>query len=139
MYVTSLEQKLNWHHRFGHSSAELVKKMIVNVDTEFCVPCLKGKLNRNASGVRPDKPMAKIHMDSVGPLETRSVLKHRGFALLTDGYTHYRWILLWKKKSEIPSLIIKKLTELKNTLLENVKCIHSDQGTEFKQKEVERF
>ena len=77
-------------------------------------------------------------MDSVS-MEARSVHKYTGFTTVTDSFSRYRWVVLFRKKSDIPYLVVNKIKQLANITGKPVKVIKCDGGTEFRNTTSNNF
>ena len=86
------------------------------------------------------RPLDKLHFDTCGPFEVLSREKYLGFVTVVDEVTRFRWILLVRSRAEIPEKIIELIEGLEHRHEGfKVKCLRSDQGTEFKNKRLETF
>ena len=149
---------LRWHHVLGHPNMDALKLLLngsnnlegvrytENKKIEFCEGCLKGKMT---NAVIPKVSMnntfiakqagEKLHLDSVGPITPRGVHGEKGFLLITDDFSRYKTVLFYKKKSDLPVLLIAKLKEILNVHRKNICVLHSDMGTEILTNEVKEF
>ena len=150
-----------WHNRFGHISKDYLTKMKQgkmcygldfgsSEELSLCHGCAKGNLKRfpvrreldvnKADVYVAQKPLEKLHLDTCGPFEVQSRDKFKGFLAVTDEVTRFRWSILIKSRSEIPESLmdlIEKLESRHEGL--KVRCLRSDQGTEFTNKRLEEF
>ena len=83
----------------------------LKVEKSYCSGCLKGKQANKfickEQVEKPETPLEKLHMDTCGPLEVPGRNGEKGFLLITDGATSYRWVYAIKSKQEIPNEIIR--------------------------------
>ena len=137
-----IDPGLLWHFRLGHPSKSVEKhlKNLKNITIGCitpCVSCIQGKMTRssirsqahNRRG-KSSLPLGRLHCDSIGPLNVES----NGFRyclLVTDEFTHYRWVVGYSSKQTAPDLLIDLLKRLLNTTTYRIQYFRSDQGTEL--------
>ncbi|GKC12209.1 putative ribonuclease H-like domain-containing protein [Tanacetum coccineum] len=114
------ESKL-WHRRLGHKGKQ------------HKASC-KTKLVSSIS-----QPLQMLHMDLFGPTSVRSI-NHKTYCLVvTDDFSRFSWVFFLATKSETSGILKKFITEIENQLNHKVKVIRSDNGTEFKNREMDEF
>ncbi|GJV98325.1 putative ribonuclease H-like domain-containing protein [Tanacetum coccineum] len=80
-----------------------------------------------------------LHMDLFGPTSIRSI-NHKTYCLVvTDHFSRFSWVFFLATKSETSGILKKFITKLENQLNHKVKLIRSNNGTEFKNKEMDEF
>ncbi|GJY78397.1 putative ribonuclease H-like domain-containing protein [Tanacetum coccineum] len=80
-----------------------------------------------------------LHMDLFGPTSVRSI-NHKTYCLVvTDDFSRFSWVFFLATKSETSGILKKFITEVENQLNHKVKVIRSDNGTEFKNREMDEF
>ena len=153
LLVPRQTQRLLWHHRLGHCGHNALSKSpqaTVGVPMKFpsedmhCIGCLEGRMTERPmprrSGSSPAKlPCEKLHLDLAGPFPVRSVFHEVGYCMVTDDKTKFRWILLYKKKSDVPGKIVDLLMQIKVQFRAKIRRLHSDQGTEFTNDTINNF
>ncbi|GKA00341.1 putative ribonuclease H-like domain-containing protein [Tanacetum coccineum] len=78
-------------------------------------------------------------MDLFGPTSVRSI-NHKTYCLVvTDDFSRFSWVFFLATKSETSGILKKFITEVENQLNHKVKVIRSDNGTEFKNREMDEF
>ncbi|GJW80569.1 putative ribonuclease H-like domain-containing protein [Tanacetum coccineum] len=83
--------------------------------------------------------MNMLHMDLFGPTSVRSI-NHKTYCLVvTDDFSRFSWVFFLATKSETSGILKKFITEVENQLNHKVKVIRSDNGTEFKNREMDEF
>jgi hypothetical protein len=136
------------HCRLGHMNEAYMKTLIQNkaikgLPEKFtpapqdmhtsCLPCIEAKTQAKphpAVGKKADAPLAKVHVDLVGPLPT-SLKGERYWLTIVDDCTRCGWTVLLHTKEQAKHRIIEwvvlveKQTELK------LKHLHGDRGGEF--------
>ena len=78
-------------------------------------------------------------MDLFGPTMTTSLGGRKYGLVIVDDYSHFTWVLFLAHKDEAFSLFSKFYKKITNEKNSTVVCIHSDHGTEFKNKYFEEF
>ena len=148
-----------WHWRLGHPSKKIMNKMIKEKavtgikciennkqESSICEGCLHGKMKREAVPKRtkkhrfiPKKVGEKLHLDLFGPVKVESCRKERGFLLVTDDLSGYRWVYALNAKSQAKHKIISLIMKLQKQVDSEVKVLHCDRGGEFINKELRQF
>ncbi|GKA62971.1 putative ribonuclease H-like domain-containing protein [Tanacetum coccineum] len=108
-----------------------------------CVACQKGKQHKASCKTKLvrsiSQPLQMLHMDLFGPTSVRSI-NHKTYCLVvTDDFSRFSWVFFLATKSETSGILKKFITEIENQLNHKVKVIRSDNGTEFKNREMDEF
>nr|GEU45071.1 hypothetical protein [Tanacetum cinerariifolium] len=142
------------HRRLGHINIKtmniLVKGNLVRglptkvfeIDNT-CVAYKKGKQHRASCKTKPissmDQPLYRLHIDLFRPNFVKSMNKKSYCLVVTDDYSRFTWVFFLASKDET-SLILKTfITGLENQLSLKVKVIRSDNGTEFKNHDLNQL
>nr|GEX70325.1 Gag-Pol polyprotein [Tanacetum cinerariifolium] len=72
-----------------------------------------------------------LHMDLCGPMRVQSANGKKYILLIVDDYSRFTWVKCLKSKDEAPDFIIKFLKMIQVRLKVPVRCIRTDNGTEF--------
>jgi hypothetical protein len=130
-----------WHRRFGHAShAKLseINKIFPFVhftkSSDPCDICFFAKQKRlpfTLSNHVSKQNFDLIHMDIWGPISVPSMLGFKYFLTIVDDKSRFTWIYLLKLKSEASTYIKHFCSMVKTQFETNIKCIRSDNGTEF--------
>ncbi|GJZ72430.1 putative ribonuclease H-like domain-containing protein [Tanacetum coccineum] len=112
--ATSDESKL-WHRRLGHINFKTMNKLV------------KGNLVRGL----PSK-LFEIYQTCVA---CQIGKQHRA----SYDYSRFSWILFLATKDETSGILKSFITEVENLIDQRVKVIRYDNGTEFKNKEMNQF
>ncbi|CAJ2666297.1 unnamed protein product [Trifolium pratense] len=144
--VHSLESHKNsdcnvWHKRFGHASndklIELNKKFPFVKISNSSVPCdacffaKQKRLPFTLSSTKSASNFDLVHMDIWGPLAIPSMLGFKYFLTVVDDRSRFTWIYLMKVKSEASTHIKSFYAMVKTQFNCNIKCIRTDNETEF--------
>ncbi|GKB79681.1 putative ribonuclease H-like domain-containing protein [Tanacetum coccineum] len=140
--ATSNESK-HWHRRLGHLNFKTLNKLVKGnlvrglpsklfENDQTCVACQKGKQHRASCKSKTENsislPLHLLHMDLFGPTFVKSLMKKMYCLVVTDDYSKMRLDIL---KSFI--------TGIENLVDHKVKVIRCDNGTEFKNREMNQF
>ncbi|GJR02833.1 putative ribonuclease H-like domain-containing protein [Tanacetum coccineum] len=151
--ATSDESKL-WHRRLGHINFKNLNKLVkgnlvrglpskVFKNDHTCVACHKGKQHRASCKAKLERlitePLHTLHMDLFGPTSVKSI-NHASYCLvITDDCTRFSWVFFLASKDETSSIIQSFIRQIENQLNHRVKIIRSDNGTEFKNRNMLEF
>ncbi|GJZ37891.1 putative ribonuclease H-like domain-containing protein [Tanacetum coccineum] len=136
-------QDIDWGFvAFGGSArGGLPSKIFENDHT--CVACQKGKQHKASckaklvSSIR--QPLQMLHMDLFGPTSVRSINHKTYFLVVTDDFSRFSWVFFLAFKDETSGILKRFITEIENQLNHKVKVIRSDNGTKFKNREMNEF
>ncbi|GJR32619.1 putative ribonuclease H-like domain-containing protein [Tanacetum coccineum] len=98
-------------------------------------PSCKAKLERLIT-----EPLHTLHMDLFGPTSVKSI-NHASYCLvITDDCTRFEWGILFGRLSMNEWQFLQTfIRQIKNQLSHRVKIIRSDNGTEFKNRDMLEF
>ncbi|GJZ22546.1 putative ribonuclease H-like domain-containing protein [Tanacetum coccineum] len=151
--ATSDESKL-WHRRLGHINFKTMNKLIKRnlvrglpsklfKNNQTCVACQKEKQHRASCKSKTvssiSQPLHMLHMDLFGPTFVKSLMKRMYFLVVTDDYSRFSWVFFLATKDEISGILKSFITRVENLIDQRVKVIRCDNGTEFKNKEMNQF
>ncbi|MCO5603674.1 hypothetical protein L7F22_057825 [Adiantum nelumboides] len=143
-----------WHKRLGHfrhhSIMHLKKEGLVeglptfqvNEEPNLCPSCQFGKQQRrrfNKSTYRARQPLELIHSDVWGPSQTTSMGGAHYFLTFVDDMSRKVWVYFLKNKSEVFSYFKQFKAMVEKECGRFIKTLRSNQGGEFKSKEIEEF
>nr|GEV36042.1 putative ribonuclease H-like domain-containing protein [Tanacetum cinerariifolium] len=143
-----------WHRRLGHINFKTIDKLVkgnfvkglptkVFENENTCVACKKGKQHRASCKTKSvssvDQPLFRLHMDLFGPTFVKSLNKKSYFLVITDDYSRFTWVFFLATKDETSPILRTFITGLENQLSLKVKVIRSDNGTEFKNSDLNQF
>nr|GFA59193.1 putative ribonuclease H-like domain-containing protein [Tanacetum cinerariifolium] len=119
----------------------LPTKVFKNDNT--CVACKKGKQHRASCKTKPvssvDQPLFRLHMDLFEPTFIKSLNKKSYCLVIIDDYSRFTWVFFLATKDETSPILKTFITGLENQLSLKVKVIRSDNGTEFKNSDLNQF
>ncbi|GJY43320.1 putative ribonuclease H-like domain-containing protein [Tanacetum coccineum] len=151
--ATSDESKM-WHRRLGHINFKNLNKLVkgnlvrglpskVFRNDHTCVACHKGKQHRASCKAKLERlitePLHTLHMDLFGPTSVKSI-NHASYCLvITDDCTRFSWVFFLASKDETSGILQNFIRQIENQLNHRVKIIRSDNGTEFKNRDMLEF
>ncbi|GKA45763.1 putative ribonuclease H-like domain-containing protein [Tanacetum coccineum] len=108
-----------------------------------CVACQKGKQHKASCKTKTvssiSQPLQMLHMDLFGPTFVKSIMKKMYCLVVTDDFSRFSWVLFLATKDETSGILKAFITGIENQINHRVKIIRCDNGTEFKNKEMNQF
>nr|GEX00817.1 hypothetical protein [Tanacetum cinerariifolium] len=150
----TLDESNLWHRRLGHVNFKTINKLVkgnlvrglptkVFTNNNSCVACKKGKQHRASCKSKTvssvDQPQFRLHMDLFGPTFVKSLSKKSYCLVITDDYSRFSWVFFLASKEETPSVLKTFIVGLENLLSLKVKIVRCDNGTEFKNSDLNQF
>ncbi|GKB03804.1 putative ribonuclease H-like domain-containing protein [Tanacetum coccineum] len=151
--ATSDEFKL-WHRRLGHLNFKTMNKLVKGnlvrglpsklfENDQTCVACQKEKQHRASCKSKTENsislPLHLLHMDLFGPTFIKSLMKKMYCLVVIDDYSRFTWVFFLATKDETSGILKSFITGIENLVDHKVKVIRCDNGTEFKNKEMNQF
>ncbi|GKA27354.1 putative ribonuclease H-like domain-containing protein [Tanacetum coccineum] len=151
--ATSDESKL-WHRRLGHLNFKTMNKLVKGnlvrglpsklfENDETCVACQKGKQHRASCKSKTENsislPLHLLHMNLFGPTLVKSLMKKMYCLVVIDDYSRFTWVFFLATKDETSGILKSFITGIENLVDHKVKVIRCDNGTEFKNREMNQF
>ncbi|GJU34718.1 retrovirus-related pol polyprotein from transposon TNT 1-94 [Tanacetum coccineum] len=119
----------------------LPSKLFENDQT--CVACQKGKQHRASCKSKTENlislPLHLLHMDLFGPTFVKSLMKKMYCLVVIDDYSRFTWVFFLATKDETSGILKSFITGIENLVDHKVKVIRCDNGTEFKNREMNQF
>ncbi|GJW84955.1 putative ribonuclease H-like domain-containing protein [Tanacetum coccineum] len=148
--ATSDESNM-WHMRLGHINFKNLNKLVkgnlvrglpskVFKNNHTCVACQKGKQHKASCKAKLERtitvPLHTLHMDLFGPTSMKSI-NHACYCLvITDDCTRFCWVFFLTSKDQTSSILQTFIKQIENQLNHRVKILRSDNGTEFKNRDM---
>ncbi|GMF32340.1 unnamed protein product [Phytophthora lilii] len=141
-----------WHARMDHLNMDALAKTqrattgmpIMNKNSmALCGGCMKGKQmvarfpSRSIS--KTTKVLQLVHTDVMGPMKKKSKGGTRYVLRFVDDYSRFVVAFFITKKSEVPAKFKMLMNLYENQWGEKIKCLRSDNGTEFINKEMDKL
>jgi hypothetical protein len=80
-----------------------------------------------------------LHIDLFGPIAYISIGANKNGFVIIDDYFYLTWVFFLHDKGETQEVIKKFLKRAQNEFDAKVKKIRSDNGTEFKNTQIENY
>nr|GEU86048.1 hypothetical protein [Tanacetum cinerariifolium] len=149
----TLDESNLWHRRLAHVNFKTLNKLVkANLvrglptkvfENNSCVTCKKGKQHRASYKTKPvssvDQPLFRLHMDLFGPTFVKSLNKKSYCLVIIDDYSRFTWVFFLASKDKTCPILKTSITGLENQLSLTVKVIRIDNGTEFKNSNLNQF
>ena len=149
--LSEISMKL-WHGRFGHVNVQSLKKAassesvvgMRNVEYEKfdCESCADGKQHKTSfpkSVNQSSELLQVVHSDVCGPMETDSLGGSRYFATFIDDKSKFVHVYFMSHKSKVTEVFKKFCNMAENQTERRIKTLRSDNGGEYRSKEMEKF
>jgi transposase InsO family protein len=86
-----------------------------------------------------DRPLELLHMDLFGPIAYISIGGSKYCLVIVDDYSRFTWVFFLQEKSQTQEALKGFLRRAQNEFGLRIKKIRSDNGTEFKNSQIEGF
>ena len=100
-----------------------------------CEGCNLGKHHKDSflAGMswRATQPLALVHSDICGPMETVSLGGNRYFLTFIDDYSRKTWVYFLKQKSEAVAVFKEFIAYAEKQSGYTLKVLHTDRGGEY--------
>ncbi|GKF11325.1 putative ribonuclease H-like domain-containing protein [Tanacetum coccineum] len=110
---------------------------------QTCVACQKGKQHRAFYKSKTENsinlPLHLLHMDLFGPTFVKSLMKKMYCLVVTNDYSRFTWVFFLATKNETSGILKSFIIGIENLVDHKVKVIRCDNGTEFKNREINQF
>ncbi|KAI3692410.1 hypothetical protein L6452_32225 [Arctium lappa] len=150
----SLDESSLWHRRMCHMNFKTIKKLVKNnlvrglpqkvfSCDDHCVVCPKGKQHKTSHKSKEintiSSPLNLLHMDLFDPTNVMSIGKKSYCLVIVDDFSRFTWVYFLRTKDETSGLIKSFVLRVENQTNLRVKVIRSDNGTEFKNNDLNSF
>jgi transposase InsO family protein len=134
--MKNLHKLLKGEHILGLTNVHFEKDMI-------CSACQAEKQvgvhNSHKNIMTTDSPLELLHMDLFGPITYKSIGESKYCLVILDDYSRFTWVFFLQEKSQTQETLKRFLRWAQNELGLRIKKIRSDNGTEFKNSQIEGF
>jgi transposase InsO family protein len=86
-----------------------------------------------------ERPLELLHMDLFSPIAYISIDRSKYCLVIVDDYSRFTWVFFLQKKSQTQETLNKFLRQAQNEFELRIKKIRSDNGTKFKNSQIEGF
>ena len=143
-----------WHRRLAHVGMKNLHKLLkgehviglTNVQFEKDRPCAACQAGKQVGGAHHSKnvmttsrPLELLHMDLFRPVAYLSIGGSKYGLVIVDDFSRFTWVFFLQDKSETQGTLKRFLRRAQNEFELKVKKIRSDNGSEFKNLQVEEF
>jgi transposase InsO family protein len=143
-----------WHRRLAHVGMKNLHKLLKGehvlglTDVYFekdrpCAACQAGKqvgtTHRSKNIMTTSRPQELLHMDLFGPVAYISIGGSKYGLVIVDDFSRFTWVFFLQDKSKTHSILKHFLRRSQNEFELKVKKIRSDNGSEFKNLQVEEY
>ncbi|GJV61413.1 putative ribonuclease H-like domain-containing protein [Tanacetum coccineum] len=127
--------------KLGNLVRGLPSKLFENDQT--CVACQKEKQHRASCKSKTENsislPLHLLHMDLFIQTFVKSLMKKIYCLVVTDDYSRFTWVFFLATKDETSGILKSFIIGIENLVDHKVKVIRCDNGTEFKNREMNQF
>ncbi|GJS15073.1 putative ribonuclease H-like domain-containing protein [Tanacetum coccineum] len=150
----TIDESNLWHRRLGHINFKTMSKLVrgnlvrglpskLFGNDHTCVACQKGKQHKASCKTKLvsfiSQPLQILHMDLFRPTSVRCI-NHKTYCLVvTYDFSRFSWVLFLATKDETSGILKTFLTGIENQINHMVKIIRCDNGTEFKNNDMNQF
>jgi transposase InsO family protein len=107
----------------------------------ICSACKAGKQVRvhhpHKNIMMTERPLELFHMDLFDPIAYVSINGSKYCPVIVDDYSRFTWMFFLQEKSQTQEILKKFLRRAQNEFGLRIKKIRSDNGTEFKNSQIE--
>jgi transposase InsO family protein len=143
-----------WHCRLAHVGMKNLHKLLkgehilglTNVHFEkdrVCSACQAGKQvgahHPHKNNMTTDRPLELLHMDLFGPIAYISIDGNKYCLVTVDDYSRFTWMFFLQDKSQTQETLKGFLRQAQNEFGLRMNKIRSDNGTKFKNSQIEGF
>jgi transposase InsO family protein len=108
-----------------------------------CAACQAGKqvgsTHHSKNVMTTSRPLELLHMDLFGPVAYLSIGGSKYGLVIVDDFSRFTWVFFLQDKSETQGTLKRFLRRAQNEFELKVKKIRSDNGSEFKNLQVEEY
>jgi hypothetical protein len=108
-----------------------------------CAACQAGKqvgsTHHNKNVMTTSRPLELLHMDLFGPVAYLSIGGSKYGLVIVDDFSRFTWVFFLQDKIETQGTLKRFLRQAQNKFELKVKKIRSDNGSEFKNLQVEEY
>ena len=143
-----------WHRRLAHVGMRNLAKLqkgehilgLTNVSFEkdrICSACQAGKQvgakHPVKNVVTTERPLELLHMDIFGPVAYISIGGNKYGFVIVDDYSCFTWVFFLFDKCQVRDKVKTFVRRTQKEFGLSIKKMRSDNGTEFKNTQVEEF
>jgi transposase InsO family protein len=134
--MKNLHKLLKGEHILGLTNAHFEKDRV-------CSACQAGKQvgthHPHKNIMTTDRPLELLHMDLFGSIAYISIGGSKYCLIIVDDYSRFTWVFFLQEKSQTQETLKGFLRWAQNEFGLRIKKIRSDNGTKFKNSQIEGF
>jgi transposase InsO family protein len=134
--MKNLHKLLKGEHILGLTNVHFEKDRV-------CSACQAGKQvgvhHPHKNIMTTDRPLELLHMDLFGLIAYISISRSKYCLVIVDDYSCFTWVFFLQDKSQTQETLKGFLRRAQNEFGLRIKKIRSDNGTEFKNSQIEGF
>ncbi|GKF25609.1 putative ribonuclease H-like domain-containing protein [Tanacetum coccineum] len=150
----TIDESNLWHMRLGHINFKTMNKLVrgnlvrglpskIFENDHTCVACQKRKQHKSSCKTKLvssiSQPLQMLHMNLFGPTFVKSLNKKIYCLVVTDDYSRFSWVFFLATKDETSWILKTFIISIENQINDKVKIIRCDNGTEFKNNDMNQF
>jgi hypothetical protein len=143
-----------WHRHLAHVGMKNLHKLLrgdhvlglTDVCFEKDIPYAASQAGKRVGSTHHSKnvmmtsrPLKLLHMDLFGPVAYLSIKGSKYGLVIVDDFSRFTWVFFLQDKFETQGTLKRFLRRAQNEFELRVKKIRSDNGSEFKNLQVEEF
>jgi transposase InsO family protein len=134
--MKNLHKLLKGEHILGLTNVHFEKERV-------CSACQAGKQvgahHPHKNIMTTDRPLELLHMDLFSPIAYISIGGSKYCLVIMDDYSRFTWVFFLQEKSQTQDTLKGFLRRTQNEFGLRIKKIRSNNGTEFKNSQIEGF
>ncbi|GJZ44297.1 retrovirus-related pol polyprotein from transposon TNT 1-94 [Tanacetum coccineum] len=140
-----------WHRHLNHLNFgtinDLSRKDLIRglprlkfEKDHLCSACQLGKSKKHTHKPKTENTNLEVlntlYMDLYGPMRVQTINGKKYILVIVDDYSRFTWVKFLRLKDETLEVVIKFLKQIQVGLNKTVRNIHTDNGTEFVNKDL---
>nr|GEW43306.1 retrovirus-related Pol polyprotein from transposon TNT 1-94 [Tanacetum cinerariifolium] len=113
----------------------LLSKAFKNKSWLWHRPCQLGNSKKHTHKSKTEninlEVLNTLHMDLCGSMRVQTINRKKYILVIVDDYSRFAWVKFLRSKDETPEVVIKFLQQIQVGLNKTVRCICTDNDTEF--------
>nr|GEZ03642.1 putative ribonuclease H-like domain-containing protein [Tanacetum cinerariifolium] len=150
----STDESNLWHRRLGHVKFKAMNKLVkgnivrglflkIFNNDHYCVACQKEKQHKVTCKAKLvssiNQPLQMLHMNLFGLTSIMSINHKKYCLVVTDDFSRFSCVFFLATKDETSKVLKPILTSIENQINKKVKVIRCDNGTKFKNRDLDEF
>jgi hypothetical protein len=132
-----------WHRRLAHVGMKNLHKLLKGEHILGLTNVQAGKHvgvhHPHKNIMTTERPLELLHMDLFVPIAYISISRSEYCLVIVDDYSRFTWLFFLQEKSQTQETLKKFFRRAQNEFGFRTKKIRSDNGTEFKNSQIEGF